>query len=131
MLRLLGCALTMNDQRVAYFRKALETLVDSLDATARLSRWDGTDSAPEPLQESAAKLGERLGAANRLAAGKFVGAAQVVASLNGVSGAIKRLDAAYVQYRHRIDSKPTERDEAAVALDAEIGSVKAEAERWT
>jgi hypothetical protein len=63
----------MNDQRIAYFRRALEALVDSLDATARLSRWDSTESAPEPLQESAAKLGERLGAANRLAGGQVRG----------------------------------------------------------
>jgi hypothetical protein len=118
----------MNDQRIAYFRGALQALVESLDATARLSRWDSAESAPEPLQQSAAKLSERLGAANRLASGKFVGASQVVASLTGMSGAIKRLDAAYVQYRYRIDSKPAERDEAAVALDAEIGSVRAEVE---
>ncbi len=118
----------MNDQRIAYFRRALESLVESLDATARLSRWDSAETAPEPLQQSAAKLGERLGAANRLAAGKFVGASQVVASLTGMSGAIRRLDSAYVQYRHRIDSRPAERDEAAVALDAEIGNVKAEVE---
>jgi hypothetical protein len=121
----------MNDQRIAYFRKALEALVDSLDATARLSRWDSSESAPEPLQESAAKLGERLGAANRLAGGKFVGATQVVASLTGMSDAIKRLDAAYVQYRHRIDAKPAERDDAVVALDGEIGNVKAEVEGWS
>jgi hypothetical protein len=118
----------MKDQRIPFFRRTLEALVESLDATARLSRWNGTEIAPEPLQESAAKLGERLGAANRLASGKFVGAAQVVASLSGMSGAIKRLDAAYVQYRSRIESKPAERDDAAVALDAEIGSVRAEVE---
>src|SRR3954470_17790723 len=120
----------MKDQRIAYVRGALEALVESLDATARISRWEGTESAPEPLRQSAAKLTERLGVANRLASGKFVGATQVVASLTGMSGAIRRLDSAYVQYRHRIDAKPTERDEAAVALDAEIGSVKAEVERW-
>jgi hypothetical protein len=121
----------MNDQRIVYFRKALQALLESLDATARISRWDSTESAPEPLQQSAAQLGERLGVANRLASGKFVGAPQVVASLTGMSGAIRRLDAAYVQYRYRIDSKPAEVDEAAVALDAEIGSVKEEAERWS
>lgn len=121
----------MNDQRIAYFRRALEALVDSLDATARLSRWDEAEIAPEPLRESAGKLGERLSAASRLAGGKFVGAQQVVATLTGMSGAIKRLDAAYVQYRHKVDSGPAERDEAAVALDAEIGTVKAELEGWT
>jgi len=120
----------MNDQRITYLRRALEALVDSLDATARLSRWDSAESAPEPLQESASKLGERLGAANRLAGGNFAGATQVVASLNGMSDAIKRLDAAYVQYRDRIDAKPGERDDAVVALDAEIGSVKAKVDDW-
>jgi hypothetical protein len=90
----------MKDQRIAHFRGALEALVESLDATARLSRWDGGETAPEPLQQSAAKLGERLGAANRLASCKF------------------------------IDSKPAEREEAAVALDAEIGSVRTEVEGW-
>jgi hypothetical protein len=119
----------MNDQRIAYLRGALEALVESLDATARISRWDSVDGAPEPLQQSAAKLGERLGSANRLASGKFVGAPSVVASLAVMSGSIRRLDAAYVQYRHRLVAKPTERDAAAVALDAEIGSVKAEVER--
>jgi hypothetical protein len=121
----------MNDQRIKYFRRTLEALVESLDATARLSRWDGTDAAPEPLRENAAKLGERLGVANRLASGRFVGATQVVASLTGMSSAMKRLDAAYVQYRSRIESSPAERDEAAVALDEEIGSVRAQVERWS
>jgi hypothetical protein len=120
----------MNDQRVASFRKALEALVESLDATARLSRWNSGESAPEPLEQSAAKLTERLSAANRLTSDKFVGAPPVVNLLTGMSAAIKRLDEAYGQYRFRIDSKPAELEEAAVALDAEIGSVKEEAERW-
>jgi hypothetical protein len=121
----------MKDQRVPFFRRTLEALVESLDATARLSRWDSAETAPLPLHESAAKLGERLGAANRLASAKVAGAGQVVASLTGVTGAIKRLDAAYVQYRSRIETKPAERDEAAVALDAEIGIVKEEVGGWT
>jgi len=121
----------MNDQRITNYRKALEALVDSLDATARLSRWEEAEPAPEPLRESAGKLEERLSAASRLTGEKFAGAAQVVASLTGMSGAIKRLDAAYTQYRHGIEAGPVERDEAVVALDAEIGTVKAELEGWT
>jgi hypothetical protein len=118
----------MKDQRIPHLRRMLEELIESLDATARLSRWDGEEPAPEPLRESAAKLGDRLCAANRLASAKFVGAPPVVACLAGMSGAIKRLDAAYVQYRHRIDSKPSDRDAAGVALDEELGGVKAEVE---
>ena len=114
----------MKDQRVPYLRQALQALLDSLDATARLSRWSSADSAPEPLRESAAKLGEHLTAANRLSTSHFVGPSQVVASLTGMSQAIKRLDAAYVTFRSRISSKPAEQTDAAVALDEEIGSVR-------
>jgi len=118
----------MKDQRVSFLRQTLQALLDSLDATARLSRWSSADTAPEPLRESAAKLGERLSAANRLSSSNFVGATQVVASLTGMSQAIQRLDAAYVQYRSRITSKPAEQADAAVALDAEIGSVRSQIE---
>jgi hypothetical protein len=120
----------MKDQRVTYLRRALEALVDSLDATARLSRWDNADSPPEPLQQSAAQLSERLVAANQLAGGTFAGPTPVVTMLNGMSDAIKRLDAAYMQYRERLGN-PDERDAAIVALDAEIGNVKAALDDWT
>jgi hypothetical protein len=121
----------MKDQRVTSFRKALEALVDSLDATARLSRWDTAESVPRPLHESAAKLGEHLGAANRLAQGTFVGTTPAVASLAGMSSAVQRLQAAYQNYRHQLEEQPAERDTAAVGLDAEIANVKAELENWT
>jgi hypothetical protein len=121
----------MKDQRVAYYRGVLDALLESLDATVRISRWKDADGVPDPLQQSAAKLVERLGAANRLASCKVVGVSRVVTSLTGISSAIQHLDAAYVQYRHRIDEMPTERDEAAVALDTEISGVKAEARRLT
>jgi hypothetical protein len=120
----------MKDHRITSLRRALEGLVESLDATARLSRWRDTEDAPQPLRESAAKLGERLEAANQLAAGKIAGGSSAVPLLTGMSSAIQRLDAAYVQYRDRIDANPDAEDEAAVALDAEIGTVKSEAEQW-
>ena len=103
-------------------------MVDSLDATSRLSRWDSGEVVPEPLRESAGKLQQRLGAANQLAGDKFMGPTQVVASLTGMSRAIKRLDAAYLQYQDRLASDPAAREGAAAALDMEIGSVKAELE---
>ena len=118
----------MKDQRVPFLRQTLQALLESLDATARLSRWDSAETAPEPLRESAAKLGERLTAANRVSSSNFAGASQVVASLVGMKEAIQRLDAAYVQYRSRIDSKPGEQADAAMALDAEIGSVRGQLE---
>jgi hypothetical protein len=111
----------MKDQRVPFFRRTLEALLESLDATARLSRWATDDTAPELLRQSAALLGERLVAANRLASSHFEGPAQVVAALNGMSEAIRRLDAAYVLYRSKAEGA-----DAGVVLDAEIGSVRAQ-----
>lgn len=120
----------MKDQRLAFLRGVLDALVESLDATARISRWQSTDSVPEPLQQSAAKLMERLGQANRLAADKFAGPPVAVARMTDISGAIRRLDLAYVTYRQRLAGSPAQRDEAAVTLDAEIGVVRADAHRW-
>jgi hypothetical protein len=50
--------------------------------------------------------------------------------MTDISGAIRRLDTAYVQYRHRLAGSAAQRGEAAVALDAEIGVAKADAQRW-
>jgi len=115
----------MKDHRVPYLREVLGALLDSLQATARLSSWDGTETAPEPLRISAAKLVERLGVANRLAADKFTGPPRVVESLNGISEVIRRLDSAYVRFRQHGDSAPPGERAAAVAeLEAEIEDVK-------
>lgn len=122
---------TGKDQRIAFFRSVLENLVESLDATVRIQRWTDAESIPEPLQQSAALLVDRLGAANRLAAGKFIGPPVVAARVTAMNAAIQRLDVAYVQYRHRVDTTPAQKGEAAAALDAEIGEVKAEASQWS
>jgi hypothetical protein len=115
----------MKDQRVDYFRKLLQSLVESLEAEVRVGRWEGPEAVPEPLQKSAAKLVERLTAANRLASDKFAGSTAVVASLTAMSGAARRLDAAYVESRKR-----TGAPDAAMLLSAEIDAVKADAESW-
>lgn len=119
------------DPRIVYFRGALESLLESLDATVRIARWqDGGEAIPEPLQKSASQLVDRLGSANRLAAGKFVGSPAVVANGDAIREAIQELDAAFVTYRRHFDGRPTERGDAVMALDAEIGRVKQEGHRW-
>jgi hypothetical protein len=120
----------MKDQRAASFLSALESLMDSLDATVRLKRWNSAEEIPGPLRSSADKLVERLGAANRLAAGKFVGAAVVAKRVSAMCDAIRRLDTAYVSYRKRIDTTPAQSEEAVLALDEELGEVKASADSW-
>ncbi len=115
----------MIDRRVVLFRKQLESLIESFAATVRIVRWQGDERIPEPLQGNAAKLVERLGAIKRLASDKYAGPAHVVASLTAMSQAAQRLDLAYTQYSQSIDLSPAQREEAAIALDAEIDGVKA------
>jgi hypothetical protein len=117
----------MTDARVATFRNALEGLIESLDATVRVTRWAEAESIPEPLKESASRLVARLGTADRLASASFMGKAADVARVTAMRGAMRRLDAAYVAYRQRLERSPSERDLAATALCAEIDEVKASA----
>jgi hypothetical protein len=119
------------DPRIVAFRGALESLIESLDATVRIDRWEpGGEPTPEPLRRSAAQLLERLGSANRLAEGRFVGAPAVVATSDAIREAVQQLDRAYAAYCKHIESGPGERAEAAIELDAEIGRVKLDAHRW-
>jgi hypothetical protein len=120
----------MNDQRVAAFRAALTSLVESLDATVRVARWTGPEPVPAPLQNSAAKLLDRLGSANRFAADRYSGSPPVVACMSAMSADTKLLDAAYVEYRRHVTGSSEEREKAAAALDHEIDAVKATSARW-
>ena len=88
-------------------RGVFDGLVESLDATLRISRWTGTDLVPDPLKSAAAALVDRLGTANRLAADRFAGSPHVVASMVEISGGIKRLDNAYVEFRRSLAGNPT------------------------
>lgn len=119
----------MNDQRVAAFRRVLNSLVESLDATVRVARWEGPEAVPAPLQSSASKLLDNLGSANRFAADRYIGSPPMVACMNAMSAATKSLDGAYVEYRRHLGT-PETMDRAAMALDHEIDAVKATSDRW-
>ena len=117
------------DPRIVTFRGALESLIESLDATVRIARWEpGGEPIPEPLRLIAAELQDRLGSANRLAAGRFVGAPAVVATSDAIKEAVRDLDAAFVAYRKR--SEGGQRQEAIIELDGEVGRIKLDAHRW-
>ena len=120
----------MNDQRVTAFRKVLTSLVESLDATVRVARWSGPEAIPTPLQNSASKLLDNLGSANRFAADRYLGSPPVVACMTAMSAATKVLDAAYVEYRRHLEGQKEELDRAAQALDHEIDGVKAASHQW-
>jgi len=119
----------MKDTRIVEFRKLLNALMESLVATARVSRWEGPDAVPAPLRESASKFPHHLEAAKRLASGIDTGR-PAAASLKAMSGALGRLDAAHLAYRRRIDEAPAESREAALDLDAEVDAIKGESASW-
>jgi hypothetical protein len=50
-----------NDPRIVTFRGALESLLESLDATVRIARWQPGEGGPVPeaLQRSAVQLQDR------------------------------------------------------------------------
>jgi hypothetical protein len=121
----------LKDKRVEVFRGALESLIESLDATARIVRWNGAEAVPEPLERAALLIDDRLGMANRIAANKFSGSQVLADMMSSMSDAVRRLDAAYIAYRHRLETTPTQRDDAANFLDQEIGEVRADAHRWS
>lgn len=118
----------MKDERVTFFRKALEGLVESLDATVRVARWNSEESVPEPLKGSASRLVERLGTADRLASGTFNGSVGDMARVKTMCGAMKRLDASYVTYRQ---ATPKDRDGAAMTLDSDVHEIRADLERMS
>jgi hypothetical protein len=113
------------------FRKALNSLVESLDATVRVARWSGPDAVPAPLETTAAKLLDHLGSANRFAADRYSGAPPVVACMTAMSAATKILDRAYVEYRRHLEGEKEELERAAMALDQEIDGVKATSSEWS
>jgi hypothetical protein len=121
----------MNDRRVAAIREALEVLMDSISATSRLKRWDAADSVPESLRKSAELFDKSLAAANKLSGTSFAGNALVVARLNGMSDAIRRLDRACSEFKTRVEQDPSQLIAALDTLDAEVDEVKVSSDRWS
>jgi hypothetical protein len=120
----------MKDQRIPFIRRALDGVLESLEATLRVKRWTDAEGIPEPLQETALRLVERLGTADRLAATTFRGDPQDVERAEAMVSAIRRLDAAYVAFLHSLHRKPDDLESAAFALTQEIEQVKSGADRW-
>ncbi len=120
----------MKDQRVPFIRRALDGVLESLEATLRVRRWTGSEEIPEPLKKAALRLVERLGTADRLAATAFRGTPQDVGRVEAMVAAIRRLDAAYVAFRQSLDRKPDDLEAAAVALTEEIDHVKSGIDHW-
>lgn len=120
----------MKDKRVAARRGALESLLESLDATVRIVRWNGAEHVPEPLQAAAEQVGDRLGRAKRAFSEKFFGAPVLVTAIKKMGDAVGRLEVAYDAYHARVEASPSQREDAASALDQEIGEVRADAHEW-
>jgi hypothetical protein len=120
----------MRDQRLQVFRNAIDTLIESLEAVVRLSRWNDGETKPEPLVAAASKLLERLGIADRLAASRFQGPPADIAKVTAMCAAMKRLDAAYLEYMRRTEAPSPDRAAAASDLESEISATAANREAW-
>ena len=116
----------MKDTRVALFTQALDGLIESLEATIRVTEWAGNETLPEPLSEAARHLVQRLGTAGRLASSVFVGSPTDVARVTALCAQMRRLDTAYVTYRQHLET-PSLRPGAAMTLTQEIDAVRASA----
>jgi len=125
----------MKDQRVQAFRGAVDGLIESLEATVRLSRWSEREAKPPPLVQSAAQLGERLGTASRLATSRFHGTAAEVGKVDAMRAVLRRLDEAYVVYRKGVGLVEPVDDAASVedattALETALVDATAQASGW-
>ncbi|CAN5662772.1 hypothetical protein BH09MYX1_BH09MYX1_58340 [soil metagenome] len=123
----------MKDHRLQIFRNAVEGLVESLEAVIRLSRWTGQEAKPEPLVAAASQLISRLGTADRLAASRFSGPAADVTRVTAMCAAMRRLDAAHLVYRKRMDEvrgNAEGANDAAAALEVEVAATTAGAAAW-
>lgn len=114
-------------QQIEHYRAVFDSLAEALAAVALVCRWEGPDSAPDELQQTAAKVLDRLGMANRLSACHLVGRPAIVARLSQIVSAIQKLDKAYVEYRRSVAGTPQERAQAAADLDSELGGAKTQA----
>jgi hypothetical protein len=120
----------MKDHRVQIFQKAVDGLIESLEAVIRLSRWSEGEPKPEPLVLAASKLLERLGTADRLSSANFQGPPADVAKVTVLRAAMSRLDAAYLTYRQQTEAARAGSNTAAIAasdLESEIASLTANA----
>ncbi len=113
----------MKDKRILVFKKSLEDLVESLDATLALAGLDDEDAAPAPVRESASRLPRLLGTTDRLAAGVFKGNPRSAAEVTELTGAMRRLADAYIAYRRELESTAST-DSASAQLAATLEQVK-------
>ena len=112
----------MNDRRVTAIRNALEALVESIDASLRIAKWDISDPLPDSLRLAATQLEANLKLATELARGNVSGAPAIVHRLTVTSAAVQRLAAAYKEFESLKGGEAIELAAARENLDAAIDS---------
>ena len=121
----------MKDQRIPMLRRALDALLESLDATVRVRGSSGAEEIPQLVRDSAARLIERLGMAERLASMPLRGTPLDSKRAEVMSGAVRRLDAAYVAFRQVIERTPSNAEAAMNVLQGEIALVRQGNDEWS
>jgi hypothetical protein len=121
----------MKDQRIPALRRALDALLESIEATLRVKSWAGSDEIPEPLRNTAERLIERLGTADRLSSFTPRSGALEAERVQAMSAAIRRIDAAYVAFREALERAPASAESALASLREEIDIVKEGNDAWS
>ncbi len=121
----------MKDNRVAAFRTALDSLVTSMEAAVRIARWTSADAIPDPLKKAAGLLADRLEIATKLADTKVNAPPPVMARITAMTEAVRKLEAAYAEYRTATDAAPDQSAEAALGLDQALGEIKDGSDSWS
>jgi hypothetical protein len=118
----------MNDTRVKALREALEGLVEAMDATVRVERWEPGESIPEPLRQCAAELPRRLERAKQLSAAQSTSSAADAAAVEAMRTALSRLSASYDAYE--ASAATQSRRIASMTLEQEMGQTRADTGAW-
>jgi hypothetical protein len=121
----------MKDQRIPVLRRALDSLLESFEATLRVKTWAGPEEIPEPLRKAAARLVERLRTADKLSAFTPRSSALDAEGVQAMGAAVRRLDEAYVAFHRAIERAPTSAESALASLREEIDVVKEGNGAWS
>jgi hypothetical protein len=112
----------MTDPRVEVFRAALLELMESIDATLATRRWQGPEPVPEEIKDKAARVIERLGAAERLSRSVFHGKKVEAARVDAIMAAFRQLETAYVAGRRSTAGTAN----GTGALEAALAAIRAD-----
>lgn len=117
----------MRDRRPVTIRRALDALLEAVEASVRIHRWSEAEEIPAPLVRAAKEIAERRSAAEQATSMSFDGSPADAKRVAMMIDAMKRLEAAYAAWRTAADAPDGDPGGAgALLLIDEIDRVKNE-----